>query len=142
VTQDIEATRFNTAVASMMSFVNAVNKEEAITDSSLRIFLRLLCPFAPHVANEIYQSLGGEGFLESHEWPEYDPELIKESQVEIAVQVNGKLRAMIKVAADQASDQKIVEDLAKKATKVVRYLEGKKIKKVIFIPNKLINFVV
>ena len=158
VSEDIDNCSFNTAIAAMMEFLNqwSVTSDQWSVEE-LKKLVQLIAPFAPYLAEELWSQLHRPPACPSgrratdrrpltsvhlSSWPKPDPRYLVDEEVEIIVQVNGKLRAMIKVAADQASDQKIVEDLAKKATKVVRYLEGKKIKKVIFIPNKLINFVV
>jgi len=138
----------------------------------LKKLVQLIAPFAPYLAEELWHQLHrparsclavaggpvrrssqseGGALTTNHQsptsvhlspWPKPDPRYLVDEEVEIIVQVNGKLRAMIKVAADQAGDQKVVEDLAKKDTKVARYLEGKEIKKIIFVPKKLINFVI
>lgn len=139
VTTDIEKMRFNTAVAQMMTFVNVVMENGGITKESLLTFLRVLGPFAPHVANELHEQLGGNGFVESQAWPSFDEKLAAEKEVKIAIQVNGKLRGTITVAAG-AAEQDVVAS-AKQEENVAKYLEGEP-KKTIFIAGKLVNFVV
>ena len=139
VGEDIENLRFNTAVAQMMSLINVVKDAGAITKESLRQFMQVLCPFAPHVANEVAEQLGFEGLLEQQPWPSYDEAMIQESEVEISIQVNGKLRGTVKVAA--GAPQVEVEKAAREVENVAKHLEGV-VKKTIFVPNKLVNFVV
>lgn len=140
VTEDIDAFRFNTAVSQMMTFVNVVYEEKRITEDSLLKFVCILCPFAPHLANEIFESLGGEGFVEAGAWPEFDPELMREDEMTIAVQVNGKLRGSVIVPAEASEDE--VKTAALGEENVKKYLAGKEIIKMIFVKGKLMNFVV
>jgi len=139
VTEDIENMRFNTAVAQMMIFVNKCKESGAVTKESFEKFLRILCPFAPHLANELADQLGYDGMLEAGEWPKYDAELVVDEVVNIAVQINGKLRGEVQAAPDASQDE--VERLARADTNAAKYLEGD-IKKVIYVPGRLINFVV
>ena len=129
VTEDIEEQKFNTAVAAMMEFVNLA--EKGITKESLRNFIRILFPFAPHMSQEIY----GDDIVDSG-WPKYDVRFIVQDKASIIVQVNGKVRANIEVdrGSTEAEVKKIVEP------QISKYLE-KEIKKVIFVQDKLINFV-
>lgn len=139
VTADIESMSFNTAVAAMMSYVNELHKEKAVSKESLHAFLRALVPFAPHVANELYEKTGGSKIVESLSWPEFSAELAKDDVVTIAIQVNGKMRGTIEL--DAGSDQAAVESAARAEENVAKYLEGE-VKKVIFVADKLVNFVV
>ncbi|MDA0208131.1 MAG: leucine--tRNA ligase [bacterium] len=139
VNTDIESMSFNTAVAAMMSYVNELHKAKSVSKDSLHTFLRTLVPFAPHVANELYEKTGGNEILESLSWPEFSEELTKDDVVTIAVQVNGKLRATLEM--DAGSNQAKVEAAARAEEHVAKYLEGE-VKKVIFVPDKLVNFVV
>ncbi|MBU4452726.1 class I tRNA ligase family protein, partial [Patescibacteria group bacterium] len=139
VTEDIDGLRFNTAVSQMMIFVNDVQAQGSISKDSFIKFLQILCPFAPHLSNELAEGLGVEEVLEATSWPTYDPDLIVDALVKIAVQVNGKLRAEVK--ASPHADQKEVEALARENSQVAKYLEGEA-KKVIYVQGKLINFVV
>ncbi|MFA6131881.1 MAG: leucine--tRNA ligase [Patescibacteria group bacterium] len=140
VSEDIDSFRFNTAVAQMMTFVNVVYEEKGITKDNLLKFVRVLCPFAPHLANEIYSSFGGKGFVEEGSWPEFDPELVKEDEVTIAVQVNGKLRGTIVVSPEAGEAE--VKAAAETEDNVKKYLDGKEIVKTIFVPGKLMNIVI
>jgi len=140
VSEDIAGFRQNTAVSQMMTFVNTVLEEKAITKESFVSFLKVLCPFAPHLTNELAEQLGESGYLEEKIWPTFDPKLLVSDTVEIAVQVNGKLRASITVPSEATEDE--VKIIAASEENVKKYLEGKEIVKVIFVKGKLINIVV
>ena len=140
MTDDIEGMRFNTAIAAMMEFVNAANKWDAVPQDVAEAFVRLLAPFAPHIAEELWSRLGHGESLAFAPWPEHDPELLKEDEVEIAVQVNGKLRGTVTVAAD--ADQDAVLAAAKAEPGVQRHIEGKAVRKEIVVPGRLVNLVV
>ncbi len=139
ISGDIEGFGFNTAVAQLMMFVNVVQEKGAITKESLRLFLRTLVPFAPHVANEMWEQLGGTGFVEEQEWPVADASMLKDDTVEMAVQVNGKLRGTIVVAADEVEE--IIVKTARADENVAKYVVDEP-KKVIVVKGKLVNFVV
>ncbi len=140
VTEDIEGLQFNTAIARMMEFINLAYKVEKIDKSVGERFILILSPFAPHIAEEIWQRLGHNNTLAYEPWPEYDETMIKEDTIEIPIQVNGKLRGKITVSVD-LSDNEIL-DIARKDEKISPYLSGKQIVKEIYVPQKLINFVV
>ena len=99
VTDDIEAQKFNTAIAALMTLINEIYKEGSITKENLVIFLKLLSPFAPHITEEIYELIGGEGFLTVSAWPDYDESKTIDATVEVGVQVNGKVRAAVSIPA-------------------------------------------
>ncbi len=139
ITADIEGFGFNTAVAQFMMFVNVVQEKGSITKESLKTFLRVLVPFAPHVANEMWEKLGGEGFVEEQEWPVADVSMLTDETVELAVQVNGKLRGTIVVAVDEAEET--IVKMAKADANVAKYVIGEP-KKVIVVKGKMVNFVV
>ena len=140
VTEDLDAMRFNTAISAMMVFVTEAMKWETKPVSALATFLQLLQPFAPHLAEELWAKLPGQtGSLPYAAWPKYDPALLVEDEIEIPVQVNGKLRDVIKVALTATPAE--LEALALKNEKVLPYLEGKTIKKVVVLPKKLVNIV-
>jgi len=140
VTEDIEAMKFNTAIAQMMILINAIYDEGSLTRDELGIFVRLLAPFAPHICEEIWESIGGVGFVSVAEWPKWDDAKTVDATVEYAVQILGKLRGTVVVNADDDKDTVLAK--AKEAEKVKPFLEGKQIVKEIFVPNKLVNFVV
>ncbi len=140
VTEDIEALRFNTAISQMMVFVNHFTGRDVKPIAALKPFVQLLQPFAPHVAEELWSKLGEKGQLSYAAWPTFDPKLCAEDTVTLAVQVLGKLRATldVKPGATQAE----VEALAHANPAVTKFLEGKQVVKVIFVQNKILNFVV
>jgi len=140
VAEDIERLQFNTAIAKMMEFVNLANKIEKIDKQVGEKFILILAPFAPHIAEEIWQRLGHSKTLTYELWPEYDSNFIKEDVIEIPIQVNGKLRGKITISTT-LSDKEILEQ-ARCEEKILPYLQGKQIVKEIYVPGKLINFVV
>ncbi|TAJ10767.1 MAG: leucine--tRNA ligase [Nitrospirae bacterium] len=140
VTEDIDALRFNTAIAQMMVFTNEMTKLEQRPRALLEPFLLLLAPFAPHLAEELWERLSKQPSVSEQPWPAYDPALVVSERLEIPLQVNGKLRSKIEVAAD-ASEAEIVA-LAQQDQKLVEWLQGKPPRKVIYVPKKLVNFVV
>jgi len=143
VTEDIEELKFNTAIASIMEFINELMKQPSLPKKTLEILVLLLAPFAPFMAEELWcEVLGNKYSVHQQPWPKYDSKLVKGEIVTIIVQVNGKLRGQVQLPSNQTSKQPEVEKRAKKEANVTRHLEDKKIKKVIFIPRKLINFVV
>ena len=140
VGQDIEAMKFNTAVAAMMEFVNTVFKARRIAQNQAERFVLVLSPFAPHIAEELWRRLGHEESLAYEPWPTYDENMIAEDTVELAVQVNGKLRGRISVPADASQDDCVAAALAE--PKVAAAVEGKSIVKQIVVPGRLVNLVV
>jgi leucyl-tRNA synthetase len=140
VTRDIEALSFNTAISRMMEFVNAVSGQEPRPRAILEPFVLLLAPFAPHLAEEIWEVLGHSQTLSYEKWPEHDPALLVEAEVEIPVQISGKVRAKIRVPT--GADQATVEKIASADAKIADQLSGKQIIKVIYVPDRLLNLVV
>ncbi|HXR05238.1 MAG TPA: leucine--tRNA ligase, partial [Verrucomicrobiae bacterium] len=145
VTEDLDNFRFNTAISALMVFVNDAMTWETKPVSVLRDFLILLQPFAPHLAEELWEKLNLAFSLQPlalpyAPWPKFDPALLVESEIEIPVQVNGKLRDVIKVPAN--ADNAAVEAAAKASEKVQQFTAGKTVKKVIVVPKKLVNIVV
>ncbi len=140
VTDDLEALRFNTAISRLMEFVNAFTTAEVRPLRVMRTFALLLSPLAPHLGEELWRLLGAEKSLAYEPWPAHDPALLVESEIEVPVQINGKLRGRVVVAAD--SDAAALEAAARASDRVAPLLEGKTIRKVVAVPGKLINFVV
>ncbi|MCH8049432.1 leucine--tRNA ligase [Patescibacteria group bacterium] len=138
VSDDVEKMHFNTAVAQFMTFVNDINSEGGIEEESLITFLQILCPFAPHVANEIHEQLERDGFVEELAWPAYDEKLAAEPELEIAVQVNGKLRGTIVVRAETTEEEIVAQ--AHEEENVKKYLTSEP-KKTVYVEGKLVNFV-
>jgi leucyl-tRNA synthetase len=140
VTRDIESLSFNTAISRMMEFVNEIAGVEPRPKSLLRPFVLILSPFAPHLAEELWQLLGGTKSLACEPWPEFDPKLCEDAEVEIPVQINGKLRARVLVPA--GSDQAAIQTAASADSRIAELLAGKQIVKTIVVPGRLVNFVV
>ena len=140
VTKDIEEMKFNTGIACMMAWINDIYAAKSITKEELVTFIKLLCPFAPHLCEEIWENMGGEGFLSLSEWPKYDEAKTIEAMKEIGVQVNGKVRGTITIPVD--ADKDLVLETAKKDEKIASFMEGKTLVKEIYVPGKILNFVV
>ena len=141
VGEDIENLKFNTAIAALMSLMNEIYDTGSITKEELRLFALLLDPFAPHVVDELWEAVGyGNGMACQQAWPAYDEAKCRDNTVEIAVQVNGKVRARIQVAADSAKEDILAA--AKAEEKIAAELNGKQIVKEICVPGKLVNIVV
>lgn len=140
VSSDIEEQKFNTAIAALMTFMNEVGREKKIGKEQLLSFVKLLNPFAPHIAEEIYQAQGGEGSLQLASWPEHDEAKTVDDSIEIGVQVNGKLRATVTIPTNCEKEEALA--LAKADEKVQAALDGKNLVKEIYVPNKIVNLVV
>jgi len=136
VSDDIDHLQYNTAIAAMMEYLNKFSIKNK------KVLVKLIAPFAPYLAEELWEKLGGKGSVHQAEWPKADPKYLVEDKTEIVVQVNGKLRSRITVNKEQGTVKKEIEKLAQKDSKVAKYLKGRKILKTIFVPGRLINFVV
>ena len=139
VSSDIEAMKFNTAIACLMTLINEIYAVGKISKDDLVIFIKLLCPFAPHLCEEIWETIGGEGLFSLSQWPEYEESKTVEDSIEIGVQVNGKVRGTIVIPNGCAKEEAL--ELAKKDERVASFLEGKTLVKEIYVPNKIVNFV-
>ncbi|MDP0501226.1 MAG: leucine--tRNA ligase [Verrucomicrobiota bacterium JB022] len=139
VSEDMEHIRFNTAVSQMMIFMNHVTKAETVQASTGRTLAQLLAPICPHIAEELWARLGGEGTVAKAPWPKYDASLLESSEVKIGLLINGKPRGEALVAKDATQAQ--VLEQAKADPKVAPHLEGKTIRKVIYVPGKILNVV-
>jgi leucyl-tRNA synthetase len=140
VTNDIEQMSFNTAIARMMEFTNFFFKEEVRPKEAMEKFVLVLSPFAPHMAEELWQALGNKNTLAYESWPTFDEAMLKQDTIEVPVQVNGKLRGRIQAPTE--ADNAALESLARVETKVAEHLSGKKVLKVVIVPGKMVNFVV
>ena len=141
VGEDIENLKFNTAIAALMSLMNEIYDTGSITKEELRLFALLLDPFAPHVVDELWETVGYDnGMACQQTWPAYDEAKCRDNTVEIAVQVNGKVRARIQIAADSSKEDILAA--AKAEEKIAAELDGKQIVKEICVPGKLVNIVV
>ena len=139
VGEDVEAFKFNTAIGQMFEFVNHVTPLKQRPRSAIETFLLLLAPFAPHLAEELWRRLGHDESLAYHRWPEYQPELARDKEVEIPVQINGKVRSRVVVPAE--ADDQTLESAARCDPKIVQALEGKMVRKVIVVGGRLVNIV-
>ncbi len=140
VTEDIEGFKFNTAISSLMILVNAMEKEIHIPYSTFHILLTLLSPFAPHIAEEIWENMGNTESIFLEKWPEYDEKLLLEEISTVVVQVNGKVRANVQLPT--GSTEEVVKEAAMADANVQAHIAGKEIHKVIFVPDKILNLVV
>jgi len=140
VGEDIEGLRFNTAISQMMIFANALQKAPQVSRTTARTFLQLLAPFAPHFGEELWSRLGGSGSVMQAAWPQYDPAVLATSEVKLVFQVNGKHRgdALVPVGTTEAE----AIEIARAHPKVAPHLDGKALKRVIFVPGKILNLVV
>ncbi len=140
VTQDIDGMRFNTAISAMMEFVNAATRWDDLPREAADAFALALSPFAPHLAEELWHRLGHADSLAYAPWPNADPAHLVRDTVEIAVQVSGKLRGTVTVAADASKDAILAA--ARANENVAKYLDGATVRKEVVVPGRLVNFVV
>ncbi|MBI4064386.1 MAG: leucine--tRNA ligase [Elusimicrobia bacterium] len=140
VTQRIEEFKFNTAISALMQYVNELIAR-GVDREDLEVLIKLLSPFAPHVAEECWEILGNKPFVSVAPWPVYEEALTREDKISLPVQINGKLRASLEIAPDHVDQEKVIA-LAKADSQVSRHLENAKIIKVIYVPRKILNFVV
>ena len=141
VTEDTEGLRFNTAISALMILVNELTREACQYAEIHREFMKLLNPYAPHIAEEIWATrLGGTGSLNMQSWPRFDPSMVEDDTVTIVVQVNGKLRGRLEAAKDLSKEE--LEAAALQVESVQPHIEGKTIRKVMVVPSKLVNVVV
>ncbi len=140
VTEDIEAMKFNTAIAAMMALLNEVYEAGSITRKEYRDLLVILYPFAPHITEELYELCGFGGKLDEQEWVTFDEALCVDATVEIVVQLNGKIKSRINIAVDDSKENIIAQ--AKADSAVAAAMEGKSIVKEIYVPGKLVNIVI
>ena len=141
VSYDIENLKFNTAIAALMALMNVIVEKGSINKAELSVFTMLLNPFAPHVTEEVWSEMKlGEGMVTEQPWPKYDESKCKDDVIEIVVQVNGKVRARLCVAADIQKDDAIA--LAKAEDRIAAEINGKNVVKEIYVPGKLVNIVV
>lgn len=137
---DIDTFNFNTAISAMMILANHLSRQPVIAKKVMEQFILILSPFAPHIAEELWEKLGHNQSLAYESWPEYDPELVKEAEVELAIQVNGKIKDKIVVSAQ--ADEEQIRQKAMTCEKVIAALAGKQPKKIIVIKSRLVNIVV
>ncbi|KKQ23083.1 leucine--tRNA ligase [Candidatus Wolfebacteria bacterium RIFCSPLOWO2_01_FULL_38_11] len=140
VSEDIENFRFNTAISALMILLNEIEKQSQLSIVNYQLFLKLLSPFAPHLSEEIWSNLGNKKNIHLEKWPEYNPKLIKKENFELIIQINGKLRD--KISVESGISQKEAENIALNQEKIKNFIGGKTVKKIIFVPEKLINIVI
>jgi leucyl-tRNA synthetase len=140
VTSDVERLRYNTAIAFLMEYVNSLQQRPALHFDEVRTLLLLLAPFAPHVTEELWEQTGGEYSIHQQSWPRAHAALARPREVSIAVQVNGKTRDVVQLAAGAAEAAAVQR--ARASDNVQRHLDGKAVVRTIYVPDRLINFVV
>jgi leucyl-tRNA synthetase len=140
VGEDIDALRFNTAISAMMILVNRLRELETVPREAAEAFALILSPFAPHLGEELWSRLGHQETLAYHAWPTFDAALVVDDAKEIGVQVNGKVRGSVMLPVAATQDEAVAE--ARKDAKVNGFVEGKTIKKIIYVPGKILNFIV
>jgi leucyl-tRNA synthetase len=139
VTADLDRMAFNTAIAAMMEYVNELTAKGSGRDDLLAL-IKLVGPYAPHIADEAWEKLGEKGFLVQAAWPTFDPTLTIDAVVTLAIQINGKMRGSLEIARDAAEDD--VRQRALAVPNVIKHLEGKTVRKVIVVPGRIVNIVV
>ncbi|MEI7777445.1 MAG: class I tRNA ligase family protein [bacterium] len=144
VGEDIESMNFNTAISALMILLNAMEKRVGeygvLSVKVYEVFLQLLAPFAPHVTEELWKDLGHKSSIQKEKWPKYDPKKLLSETVQISVQINGKLRDSFEAVVDE--DEKTLQNKAIMLENVKKWIDGKEIKRVIFVKNRLINIVI
>jgi leucyl-tRNA synthetase len=140
VGEDIESMRFNTAISSMMICANEMDSMESVPKELFELYLKILSPFAPHIAEELWSQMGNKNLIAEEKWPTYDPKKIIDEEVSVIVQVNGKVRGQFKASPDISEEEAI--GMAKLLPDVKKWLDGKEIKKSFFVKGRLINLVV
>jgi len=140
VSEDIEAMRFNTAVSTLMVLLNEFEKTKEVSKNQFSVFVKLLSPFAPHLAEELWETLGNTGSISKEPWPIADKTKIQSEISTITIQVNGKMRAVMQVSPEH--EESVITERARNTPEVAKWLNGKSIKRVIFVKGKMLNFVV
>ena len=144
VTGDIEEIKFNTAIAALMEWLNYLSRKDQVSIEEYKVLLELLAPFAPHITEELWSdkaSLGEKYSIHQHSFPQFDNKFLVEDEISIAVQINGKVRETLMIQKDIINNKLDIEKLAKKLPKVAKFLHGNSVKKVIYVPGKIISFV-
>ncbi len=139
VTEDIDKLRLNTAISAMMILLNAIEEEQPVPRSSFVILIKLLSPFAPHITEELWQRMGNEGSIFNAPWPTYEEALTVDDSITLILQVNGKLRDKLEVPRGLSKDE--LDRFARESPNVIKHIDGKEIRKVIVVPDKLVNIV-
>ena len=140
VGEDIEEFKFNTAISAMMILVNKINEQKNISLETSESLIKILCPFAPHLSEELWENLGHKESIFKESWPEYDKDLIKDEMIELVLQINGKVRDKIEVSADITEEK--AKKIAQESEVIKKWIEDKEIIKAIFVKGKLVNIVI
>lgn len=142
VTEDIEAVKFNTAIAALMEWLNYLSAKGMVKREEYETFLLLLAPFAPHTTEELWSILKQQFSIHQQSWPRFDNQYLQEQELKIIVQVNGKVRDILVIDKDILSNKEVVEKMAKSSEKIKRFTHEQSVKKIVYIPGKVINFVI
>ncbi len=143
VTEDIGGLKYNTAIASLMEWLNYLSKKEkGISKKEYETYLLLLAPFAPHITEEIWSQLGEKYSLHKQSWPNFDSKKLEDEEFSVAVQINGKVREVLMISKDIVSNKEVVEKMALESSKVQKHLAGSSVKKVVYIPGKVVSLVI
>ncbi|MDF1496753.1 MAG: leucine--tRNA ligase [Patescibacteria group bacterium] len=140
VGDDIDAMRFNTAISQLMILTNTLLESESVTDDDYKTYLKLIAPFAPHIAEQIWHNFGNESSIHLEAWPTYNPDLLIEDTITLGVQINGKVRGEITIAPDAKESEAM--EAAMQDENVKKYLDGTEPKKVIYVPGRILNIVI
>jgi hypothetical protein len=140
VGEDIESTGFNTAVSACMILLNEMEKAESVNVKDFKSFLQILAPFIPYVADQMWRELGEKKSIHLSKWPKFDPKKFANETVKIVVQVNGKIRTELVIQKEM--DQEAVKAMALKDAAIIPWIEGKEVKRIIYVPGRLVNIVV
>jgi leucyl-tRNA synthetase len=141
ITEDMDNLRFNTAIAKLMTWYNFLVKQESVSREEVETYLQLLAPFAPHMTEELWAAIGKPFSIHTSDYPTYDEKYLEVDTVTIAVQVNGKLRGTLTVSVDEGNKKDLLEKMVRDDEQITRFFIGN-IRKVIFVPGKILNFVV
>lgn len=142
VSEDLENLKFNTAIASLMEWLNYLSRKEKVSLEEYKNLLLLLAPFAPHMTEELWGGVGGKYSIHQQSWPKSDNKILEEEEVSVVVQVNGKVRETVVIQKDMIDNKEVVEKLAKASSRVKKFLEGSVVKKTVYVSGKIINFVI
>ncbi len=141
VSEDLESIKFNTPVAGLMEWLNHLSRKEAVSKEEYKTFLLLLAPFAPHITEQLWHEIGESYSIHQQSYPKFDSRHLQEEEVSVVVQVNGKVRDILVIGKDILSNKEVVEKMAKEGTNTQKFLADKAVKRVVYVPGKLLNFV-